>query len=123
MLGDTGLWEIAKLLLRRRLRRLGGWTYCFVVRVKVKPPLIQREIIDTRILMVEAAVIGTVEELAASPSTLTLVRDQFETNFFGPVNIIKAVLPAMRERKSGHIIALTGISLLLFTYSIQVAYL
>lgn len=56
------------------------------------------------------AVIGTVEELAASPSTLTLIRDQFETNFFGAVNIIKAALPAMRERKSGHIIVLSGIS-------------
>jgi len=56
------------------------------------------------------AVIGTVEELAASQRTLTLVRDQFETNFFGNVNIIKAVLPAMREKKTGHLMVLTGIS-------------
>lgn len=56
------------------------------------------------------AIIGTVEELAASQRTLTMVREQFETNFFGPVNIIKAVLPAFRERKNGHIILLTGIS-------------
>lgn len=69
-----------------------------------------------------AAVIGTVEELAASPSTLTLVRDQFETNFFGPVNIIKAALPAMRERRSGHIIVLTGISAFFLPYSIGVVY-
>lgn len=41
---------------------------------------------------------------------MTLVREQFETNFFGPINIIKAALPVMRERKSGHIINLTGIS-------------
>lgn len=60
-----------------------------------------------------AAVIGTVEELAASPRSLTLVRDQFETNFFGPVNIIKAVLPTMRKKMTGHIIILTGISVLL----------
>ena len=57
-----------------------------------------------------SAVIGTVEELAASQRTLTLVREQFETNFFGTVNVIKAVLPAMRERKTGHIMILTGIS-------------
>jgi NAD(P)-dependent dehydrogenase (short-subunit alcohol dehydrogenase family) len=44
---------------------------------------------------------------------MTLVREQFETNFFGPINIIKAALPVMRERKSGHIINLTGISELL----------
>ena len=56
------------------------------------------------------AVIGTIEELAASPQTLTLVRSQFETNFFGPVNIIKATLPTMRQKRSGHIIVLTGIS-------------
>ncbi len=56
------------------------------------------------------ATIGTVEELAASQRTLTMVREQFETNFFGPVNIIKAVLPTFRGRQNGHIILLTGIS-------------
>ena len=56
------------------------------------------------------AVIGAVEELAATRGNQALVRDQFETNFFGPVNIIKAALPAMREKASGHIITLTGIS-------------
>ena len=56
------------------------------------------------------AILGTVEELATSERTQALIRDQFETNFFGPVNIIKAALPAMREKSSGHIIILTGIS-------------
>lgn len=56
------------------------------------------------------AVIGAVEELAQSTRTITLVEDTFETNFFANVNIIKAVLPIMRERKNGHIIMLTGIS-------------
>ncbi len=50
------------------------------------------------------------EELAASPRTQTLVREQFETNFFGPVNVLKAAIPAMRKRNSGHIMILTGIS-------------
>ena len=53
---------------------------------------------------------GTVEELAASDRTQALVRDQFETNFFGPVNVIKAVLPKMREQKIGHMIVLGGIT-------------
>ena len=64
-----------------------------------------------------AAIVGTVEELAASRRTLTLVRDQVETNFFGPINMIKAALPSMRERRSGHIMVLTAISMLPLTLS------
>ncbi|KAF2084387.1 short chain dehydrogenase/reductase family protein-like protein [Saccharata proteae CBS 121410] len=56
------------------------------------------------------AVVGTVEELGCSPRTLSLVRDQFETNFFSNVNIIKAVLPSMRDRRNGHVVMLTGIT-------------
>ncbi|KAL5452878.1 hypothetical protein PMIN07_008211 [Paraphaeosphaeria minitans] len=56
------------------------------------------------------AVIGAVEELAQSSRTITLAQDTFETNFFSNVNIIKAVLPTMRERKNGHIIMLTGVT-------------
>lgn len=37
----------------------------------------------------------------------------FEINFFANVNIIKAILPAMRERKNGHMIVITGISKIL----------
>ncbi|PSN70756.1 NAD(P)-binding protein [Corynespora cassiicola Philippines] len=54
------------------------------------------------------AIIGAVEELAQSTRTITLVQDTFETNFFANVNVMKAVLPTMRERKNGHIIMLTG---------------
>lgn len=54
--------------------------------------------------------IGTVEELAATPHTLTLVRDQFERNFFGPMNMIRCVIPEMRSKTNGHIIVLTGIT-------------
>ncbi|OCK77382.1 short chain dehydrogenase/reductase family protein-like protein [Lepidopterella palustris CBS 459.81] len=56
------------------------------------------------------AIIGTIEELAQSSRTLSLVQEQFETNFFANVNIIKALLPSMREKKNGHIIVLTGIT-------------
>lgn len=37
------------------------------------------------------------------------LRQQFETNFFGAVALTKAVLPAMRRQKSGHIIQLSSI--------------
>lgn len=33
-----------------------------------------------------------------------------ETNFFGPVNLIKACLPEMRRQTHGHVIVLTGIT-------------
>lgn len=56
------------------------------------------------------AVIGTVEELAQSNRTISLVDEIFEINFFANVNIIKAILPVMRERKNGHMIVITGIS-------------
>jgi short-subunit dehydrogenase involved in D-alanine esterification of teichoic acids len=59
------------------------------------------------------AVIGTVEELAQSSRTISLVDEIFEINFFANVNIIKAILPAMRERKNGHMIVITGISRML----------
>jgi hypothetical protein len=39
-----------------------------------------------------------------------LVRDQFETIYFGQVNFIKATLPILREKHTGHIIVLTGIT-------------
>jgi short-subunit dehydrogenase len=57
------------------------------------------------------AVIGTVEEISVSLRALTLARQQFETNVFGPMNIMKASLPTMREKKSGHIITVTGRSM------------
>ena len=56
------------------------------------------------------AVIGTIEEMSASERTRSLMRDQFETNFFGPMNIIRAVIPIMRSKTNGHIIVLSGIT-------------
>jgi NAD(P)-dependent dehydrogenase (short-subunit alcohol dehydrogenase family) len=66
--------------------------------------------IDILFCCTSQAVIGTVEELAASHRTQTLVRDQFETNFFGPMNIIRAAIPEMRNKTNGHIIVLGGIT-------------
>src|SRR5271155_1402416 len=66
--------------------------------------------IDILFCCTSQAVIGTVEELAASHRTQTLVRDQFETNFFGPMNVIRAAIPEMRNKTNGHIIVLGGIT-------------
>jgi short-subunit dehydrogenase len=51
---------------------------------------------------------GALEELTAEET-----RAQFETNFFGVVRMVNAVLPAMRRQKHGHIInvsSLAGVS-------------
>ena len=42
-------------------------------------------------------------------SSMHELRRQFEVNVFGVVAIIKAVLPAMRVRRNGHILAITSI--------------
>jgi NAD(P)-dependent dehydrogenase (short-subunit alcohol dehydrogenase family) len=46
---------------------------------------------------------GTVEE-----STMADLRRQFDVNVYGAVATIKAALPFMRERRSGHIITVTS---------------
>ncbi len=66
--------------------------------------------IDILFCCTSEAVVGTVEELSTNYRTLTLVRDQFEKNFFGPMNIIKAIVPQMRSQMNGHIIVLTGVT-------------
>ena len=46
---------------------------------------------------------GYFEEL--SPAQ---VRAQIETNLFGPMNVTRAVLPVMREQRSGHVVTISS---------------
>lgn len=48
---------------------------------------------------------GPIEEIPAEE-----IRNNFETNLFGPIEVMKAVLPQMREQKSGLIINITSIA-------------
>ncbi|CAI7566871.1 unnamed protein product [Penicillium pancosmium] len=66
--------------------------------------------IDILLCCTSQTLVGTVEELSASQQTMNLVRDQFEINYFGPLNIIKAALPHMRREHAGHIMILSGIT-------------
>ena len=91
-------------------QHLARSTYSFAAQVKVWHPFRASLFFVLNWLMHPVALIGTVEELAASQQTLNLVRDQFETNYFGPLNIVKATLPHLRRQKSGHIMILSGIS-------------
>lgn len=47
--------------------------------------------------------LGGVEEASDAQ-----IRDIFETNFYGALAVIRAALPGMRERRSGHIINVTS---------------
>lgn len=46
-----------------------------------------------------SGLIGAVEECSDEQ-----IRQSFETNFFGPLNVIRAALPMLRAQKRGHII-------------------
>jgi NAD(P)-dependent dehydrogenase (short-subunit alcohol dehydrogenase family) len=48
---------------------------------------------------------GPLEEIPAEE-----IKNNFETNFFGPIEVMKAVLPQMRSQKSGFIINITSIA-------------
>ncbi|EGV42745.1 SDR family oxidoreductase [Bizionia argentinensis JUB59] len=48
---------------------------------------------------------GPIEEIPEQE-----IKNNFETNFFGPINVIKAVLPQMRKQQSGLIINVTSIA-------------
>ena len=61
--------------------------------------------IDVLINNAGAGITGPIEEIPE-----TEIKQNFDTNFFGPINVIKAVLPHMRNQNSGLIINVTSIA-------------
>ncbi|KAI5302778.1 hypothetical protein KEM56_000365 [Ascosphaera pollenicola] len=66
--------------------------------------------IDILLCCSSQALVGAVEELAATEVTRKLFRDQFEMNYFGPVNLMRACLPWFRKQRYGHIVSVGGIT-------------
>ena len=61
--------------------------------------------IDILINNAGAGITGPIEEIPEIE-----IKNNFETNFFGPINVIKSTLPHMREQQSGLIINITSIA-------------
>lgn len=59
-------------------------------------------------IVINNAGVGITGPLEEIPSVE--IRNNFETNFFGPIEVMKAVLPQMRAQKSGLIINITSIA-------------
>ncbi|WP_299116750.1 SDR family oxidoreductase [uncultured Winogradskyella sp.] len=67
--------------------------------------LVKEPRIDVLINNAGAGITGPIEEIPEAE-----IKRNFETNFFGPINVIKAVLPTMRNQNSGLIINVTSIA-------------
>lgn len=61
--------------------------------------------LDVLINNAGAGITGPIEEIPE-----TEIKANFDINFFGPINVIKAVLPQMRKQNSGLILNITSIA-------------
>lgn len=88
-----------------------GQSFGYVLDVRSGPDIprvvaqIEREVgpIDVLVNNAGYGYEGSIEE-----ATPTDIRAQFDVNVFGAIGVIQAVLPFMRERRSGHILNVTS---------------
>lgn len=71
----------------------------------IKTVIEKEQRLDVLINNAGAGITGPIEEIPE-----TEIKANFDTNFFGPINVIKAVLPQMRKQQSGLIINITSIA-------------
>ncbi|WP_242206251.1 SDR family oxidoreductase [Aestuariivivens insulae] len=75
------------------------------IRAAVEAIIEKQGKLDVLINNAGAGITGPIEEIPEAE-----IKANFETNFFGPINVIKAVLPHMRSQQSGLIINTTSIA-------------
>lgn len=61
--------------------------------------------VDVLVNNAGVGILGPLEEIPTHE-----LRNHFETNLFGPIEVMKAVIPHMRSQRSGHIINITSIA-------------
>lgn len=75
------------------------------IRIAISEVISQTERIDVLINNAGVGITGPIEETPESE-----IENAFSTNLFGPINVIKAVLPQMRKQGAGHILNITSIA-------------
>ncbi|WP_294821925.1 SDR family oxidoreductase [uncultured Flavobacterium sp.] len=75
------------------------------IRTAVAHVIAKTGTIDVLVNNAGVGITGPLEEIPAQE-----IRNNFETNLFGPIEVMKAVLPHMRTQKSGLIINVTSIA-------------
>ncbi|XP_032868228.1 retinol dehydrogenase 8 [Amblyraja radiata] len=65
---------------------------------------LQGERVDILVNNAGVGKIGPIESLSMEE-----MKSMFDTNFFGVVRMVKAVLPAMKRRKSGHLVMMSSV--------------
>lgn len=75
------------------------------VQAAVKAAIEAFEQVDVLVNNAGYGLIGALEEVSEEQ-----IRRNFETNFFGALNMIRAILPVMRQQQSGHIINMSAIA-------------
>lgn len=75
------------------------------IRLAVRDLMKKIDGIDVLINNAGVGITGPVEETPEKE-----IKNAFETNLFGPINVVKEILPYMRKQGKGHIINITSIA-------------
>ncbi len=77
----------------------------FSITKAINEVIAKENCLDVLINNAGVGITGPIEEIPEAQ-----IQHNFNTNFFGPINVIKAVLPFMRKQNSGLIINITSIA-------------